>query len=53
MRRVQRDFLLSFADAFVVALAHRLDATLVHKDPEMAELGTVVKQQVLPLKTRA
>ena len=42
---------LSFADSFVVALAQRLDATLVHKDPEMEALGAVVKQEMLPPKT--
>lgn len=42
---------LSFADSFVVALAQQLDAVLVHKDPEIEELGAVVKQQMLPAKT--
>ena len=42
---------LSFADSFVVALAQRLDATLVHKDPEIEALGAAVKQQMLPPKT--
>ena len=42
---------LSFADSFVVALAQRLDATLVHKDPEMDALGAAVKQRMLPPKT--
>lgn len=44
---------LSFADSFVVALAQQLDATLVHKDPEMATLGGAVKQQMLPPKSGA
>ena len=43
---------LSFADSFIVALAVQLNATLVHKDPEMAALGDKVKQHILPLKTR-
>jgi predicted nucleic acid-binding protein len=42
---------LSFADAFVAAAAAREDATLVHKDPQFSALGTLVKQEVLPLKT--
>lgn len=42
---------LSFADAFVAALAVQLGATLVHKDPELSALSTVVKQHVLPLKS--
>ncbi len=41
---------LSFADAFVAALAVQLDATLVDKDPEFGALVGVVKQHVLPLK---
>ena len=41
---------LSFADTFVVALAQHLDARLVHKDPEMADLGGEVKQHMLPPK---
>ena len=41
---------LSFADSFVVALAQRLDATLVHKDPEIEALGGAVKQRMLPPK---
>ena len=42
---------LSFADAFVAALAQQLGATLVHKDPEFEALGNVIKLQSLPLKT--
>lgn len=41
---------LSFADSFVAALALRLDATLVHKDPEFDALGEAVKQRMLPPK---
>lgn len=41
---------MSLADAFVAALARRLHATLVHKDPEFAVLGPTVKQQMLPPK---
>lgn len=41
---------ISFADAFVAALALRLDATLLHKDPEFVALSEV-KQRMLPTKT--
>ena len=41
---------LSFADAFVAATAQRLDATLVHKDPEFNALAGVVKLHGLPPK---
>jgi predicted nucleic acid-binding protein len=44
---------LSLADAFVAALARRLNATLVHKDPEFAALGHAVKQKMLPPKAAA
>ena len=42
---------LSFADAFVAALAVQLGATLVHKDPELSAPASVVQQHVLPLKS--
>ena len=41
---------ISFADSFVAALAQRLDATLVHKDPEFDALAGVVKLHALPPK---
>ena len=41
---------ISFADAFVAATALRFNATLVHKDPEFAALGAVIKQHPLPPK---
>lgn len=44
---------ISFADAFVAATALRLDATLVHKDPEFDALQGVVKLQSLPPKAAA
>ncbi len=44
---------LSFADSFIVALAQRLDATLLHKDPEMDAPGDAVKQRMLPPKSEA
>lgn len=42
---------ISFADSFVAALAQRLDATLVHKDPEFEGLGDAIKQRMLPPKS--
>jgi predicted nucleic acid-binding protein len=42
---------ISFADAFVAAAALRVDATLVHKDPQFAALAGLVKQEMLPPKT--
>lgn len=44
---------VSFADAFVAATAQRLNATLVHKDPEFNALKGVIKLQGLPPKTGA
>jgi predicted nucleic acid-binding protein len=43
---------VSFADAFVAATAKRLDATLVHKDPEFNALSGVLKQRMLPSKAQ-
>jgi predicted nucleic acid-binding protein len=40
---------ISFADSFVAATAQRLDATLLHKDPELHSLASV-KQLMLPRK---
>jgi len=44
---------VSFADAFVAATAQRLEATLVHKDPEFDALKGIIKLQPLPPKTGA
>jgi len=41
---------VSFADAFVAATAKRLNATLVHKDPEFSALGGSIKLHALPPK---
>jgi predicted nucleic acid-binding protein len=41
---------ISFADSFVAALTTRLNATLVHKDPEFAVLSQHMKQRMLPPK---
>ena len=44
---------ISFADSFVAATALRLNATLVHKDPEFTALAGVLKLHPLPPKTGA
>lgn len=44
------DHNVSFADAFVVATAVRVNAIVVHKDPELIKLGRLIRQEVLPLK---
>jgi len=41
---------ISFADSFVAALAQRLNATLIHKDPEFNTLNGVVTLAMLPPK---
>ena len=42
---------VSFADAFVAATAKRVDAVLIHKDPEFAALAGVLKLHGLPPKS--
>lgn len=41
---------VSFADAFVAATAKRLNAALIHKEPEFDALKDVIKLQALPPK---
>jgi predicted nucleic acid-binding protein len=41
---------ISLADALIAALASRLDAVLVHKDPEFEALTGVVDLEALPYK---
>ncbi len=41
---------VSFADAFVAATAKRVDAVLIHKDPEFNALAGVIKLHGLPPK---
>jgi len=41
---------VSFADAFVAATAKRVDAVLIHKDPEFNTLAGVIKLHSLPPK---
>lgn len=42
---------ISFADAFVAATALRMDAILVHKDPDFDALSGIIKLHPLPPKT--
>ena len=49
--RLKATFQLSLADAIMAAFAIRLDATLVHKDPEYNALVGQVKLESLPYKT--
>ena len=42
---------LSVADAWIAALAHERDATLVHKDPEFEQIESAIKVEKLPYKT--
>ena len=42
---------LSVADALIAAVAKLRNAILVHKDPEMASLGTEVRLMYLPYKS--
>ena len=41
---------ISFADAWIAALAKRQGAILVHKDPEFKPLGKDIQLQALPYK---
>lgn len=44
---------LSVADAWIAATAQRLNATLMHKDPEFEELSKVIKLYSLPFKAKS
>jgi ribonuclease VapC len=41
---------ISFADSFVAATAMRLNATLVHRDPEFGALAPDLRRTMLPPK---
>ena len=49
--RLKSTFHLSLADAIIASCAIRLDATLVHKDPEYDALTGFVKLEALPYKS--
>ncbi|MHB1864795.1 MAG: PIN domain-containing protein [Candidatus Saccharimonadales bacterium] len=42
---------ISLADAWIGATAQRLDATLMHKDPEFESLSNTIKLKNLPYKS--
>lgn len=48
--RFKATFQLSLADAWIAATAEKLDAILVHKDPEFEALQDIIKLQHLPYK---
>ncbi len=48
--KLKAAYKVSFADAFVAATAARLDAVLVHKDPEFDAVKGVMKLHPLPPK---
>jgi len=49
--RIKAGHRLSVADAWIAATAERLNATLVHKDPEFVPLAKVIQMKTLPLKS--
>lgn len=49
--RIKAGHKLSVADAWIAATAERLDATLVHKDPEFEPLSKLIRLTPLPLKS--
>jgi len=50
--RYKAQYRISLADAFVAAAAFKLNAALVHKDPEFDALESEVKLQPLPYKSK-
>ena len=46
--RMKGTYRLSVADAWILATAKQVGATLVHKDPEFEQAGTEVSLQALP-----
>jgi ribonuclease VapC len=42
---------MSFADSFIASTALRLDAILVHKDPEFDALESILRMDRLPYKS--
>ncbi|MBI2174548.1 MAG: PIN domain-containing protein [Candidatus Omnitrophica bacterium] len=48
--RMKGMYRLSLADAWVLATAKQLNATLVHKDPEFEQAATEVQLQPLPYR---
>jgi len=48
--RLKANYPISVADAWIAATAFSTDTTLVHKDPEMENLGDIIKMKALPYK---
>ena len=48
--RLKAHYPLSVADAWIAATALSTDTTLLHKDPEMENLGDIIKMKALPYK---
>ena len=48
--RMKGTYRLSLADAWVLATAKQLDATLIHKDPEFEQAGSEIKHHALPYR---
>ena len=51
--RSQRSAADSLAGALVAGIAHRLNAILVHKNPELEALNGTVDLEALPYKQRS
>ena len=51
--RMKGAYRLSVADAWILATAKQLNASLVHKDPEFEQVATAIEQWRLPYKKRA
>ncbi len=49
--RIKARHKLSVADAWIAATAERLNAILVHKDPEFDSLAKLIRLKRLPLKS--
>ena len=49
--RIKGMYRMSLADAWVVATAKQLNATLVHKDPEFEQAASEVQLQALPYRS--
>lgn len=47
---IKATYKVSFADAWIIATAIIKDAVLVHKDPEMESVETIIKSLKLPYK---
>jgi predicted nucleic acid-binding protein len=46
--RLKAEFRISFADAIIAASAHRLNAILIHKDPEFKPLSKTIRLRSWP-----